>query len=1319
VDTPTLVGTIFQEKYEVLSVAGSGGMGIVFHAKQLDLNRDVAIKLLHANLIHDPEIRARFEREAHALSNLNHKNIGRFYSYGLYQDLLPFIIMEYVEGSSLRGCLNQTDKLPWQRATAIIRQVADAMAYAHELGVIHRDLSPNNIVLLQEPSPDFVKVLDFGLAKIVAPESKDVQKLTQTGALMGSIHYICPELAAGHVPDQRSDIYSLSCIFYECIAGQVPHQADNPIGLMHKHMTEAVTPPSTLVQNLPVGLEEVILKGLAKSPELRYQSMRSFITDLDLVLGNKGTECLAWADASTTQVTPQSQSTNTNKILIGSCIAIGSLLLLAALCWFSPPGLKLLSDFLLLSKPDQFRISILNQIIQQEEALDAKPAAAQLRKAIYEKLLSKKGSPKTFSLALQYARDARRNQDSAGAAYWGWEAIRQLPNLDADDIERIANLQEVCDFLESVCSTKLISSGNKLLERVAMRTRPFLTDAQYLPLLKLHIKTLRRGAPSFELVKYLDSAAFIEAQNPLQTEQAIHDANEAVSVASKVKLFDYIEALGNKVTILTSLGKNAEAKSAMAKIRETFHKSPQLALVPRALTYYAKASIACGEDGELLRTKYLPAAIAGLEQQASDNDLVASARDILIFATELHDFDMVRKLMNTAMPILKKTQLTEEDNETWENVVNNYFELFRSEQRYAGLEELADNQILHNKEQNNARWTMHWTFRKADLFKNLGRTDEALKLEEEALRQFSNNKNCQNMIPDCYCSIAMTYDLLHDQKNASIAFAKSIETSATDSKKLQCLSFWLKQPASQRDLDFCKQVISKLQAEKLKPVELADYHTTKALLFQRSGNAAEAKQEFERAIKIAAHRKNYHFQYLSRYAEFCENQNDAPKAESLYREMIALRPDYKQENSLHLALALRMQQKYSEAEKILNEILPETKGVMRISVYTHLMWICEDKGDWKKANSIYNEAFKWAKNGELLGTNEFETLVGSYVNCQMTNNQWQKMTEAVIEERIQFWRTKGSVREKQVLGWQFYLGELLFNREELSQAFKIEEEAMKEHANLAKSEPEFYSSCWRRYGERLGWTKEWARVQAALDHSYKLSDSPASRIKCLSSLLHLAYNSEDKAKTDKYRAELSDLLQKHPKLLDGRLEALAALSASNVRTNPKEADKLKLQSISLQTNQNGRAQQIWELSGWRLNYDLDGSITAAKEAMSLASDGNERLLYECRKVMAEAYLRKGDRQHAKLEVQEMLNVISENTPQFLRALIFISATQMYIKMEEPAQAEIFLQKALNCKLDKEVQQPFKDILKETALFFEKKGYTKQAKDLRSNIASKV
>lgn len=282
-----LNGAVFDNKFVILEPLGAGGMGFVYKAKQIGIERIVALKLLNAELVDSDDSAARFEREAKILSLLNHVGIARFFLYGVSADHVPYLAMEYVEGKSLRTELNEAGKFPWQQAVSLLIQVCEALCAAHKLNVIHRDLKPENIMI---GCAEKVVLIDFGLSKITDPDMAEVQKLTRTGDLIGSVNYLSPELCKGLRPDLRSDIYAAGVILYEAVSGTLPFVADTPIGVIFKQANDPPTPLNEELLQIPLQLRQVIQKCIAKNPDERYQSADELKEDLKAVLENRSVQ---------------------------------------------------------------------------------------------------------------------------------------------------------------------------------------------------------------------------------------------------------------------------------------------------------------------------------------------------------------------------------------------------------------------------------------------------------------------------------------------------------------------------------------------------------------------------------------------------------------------------------------------------------------------------------------------------------------------------------------------------------------------------------------------------------------------------------------------------------------------------------------------------------------------------------------------------------------------------------------------------------------------------------------------------------------------
>ncbi len=265
-----LVGTILDDRFQIDDVLGSGGMSVVYLATQIRVNRQVAIKTLKMQLDSKQVYRERFHREITLLCALSHPHIVTVYDCVFDEEQQPYVVMDYLRGRSLEALIKEEGTIDLDRFARIVVQVCSALEYAHKNGVIHRDLKPGNLVLMDDEM-DFVKVVDFGLAKL----NQENRKLTQSGELWGSPPYLSPEQCIGKPEDARSDIYSLGCVMYEMLTGKDPfHDGTSIYELIQYHVN---TPPPSMrsinpLLNLPNELESVIFKAMAKDPQDRYQT---------------------------------------------------------------------------------------------------------------------------------------------------------------------------------------------------------------------------------------------------------------------------------------------------------------------------------------------------------------------------------------------------------------------------------------------------------------------------------------------------------------------------------------------------------------------------------------------------------------------------------------------------------------------------------------------------------------------------------------------------------------------------------------------------------------------------------------------------------------------------------------------------------------------------------------------------------------------------------------------------------------------------------------------------------------------------------------
>jgi serine/threonine-protein kinase len=251
-------------------------MGIVYKGIDLVLERDVAVKVLHAHLVDKDSVRQRFEKEMQACINFKHPNVVSVFDYGYSPQNLPYMVMEYCPGKTLDEYLNAVKTLDIETFIKVFTQVSQALAYAHDKMVIHRDVKPKNIVLVEQGDELLAKLLDFGIAKGFA-EANTLQKLTQTGDAIGSPYYMSPEQCKSAPLDVRSDVYSIGCVMYQAISGRVPFNGENGLTTILMHINDRCPPFSMLQADLriPNALEQIILKCLEKNPNDRYQTART------------------------------------------------------------------------------------------------------------------------------------------------------------------------------------------------------------------------------------------------------------------------------------------------------------------------------------------------------------------------------------------------------------------------------------------------------------------------------------------------------------------------------------------------------------------------------------------------------------------------------------------------------------------------------------------------------------------------------------------------------------------------------------------------------------------------------------------------------------------------------------------------------------------------------------------------------------------------------------------------------------------------------------------------------------------------------------
>jgi len=272
-------GRVLGDRYRIISRLGQGGMGSVYLAEHVTLGKRMAVKVLRPEFSRDEELLDRFQHEARAASQIGQENIVEVFDFGHTPEGEAYFVMEALDGESLARVLHRDGPMPVARALPIFLQICRALGAAHQRGIVHRDLKPENVfVLRRTDGTDFVKVIDFGIAK--GPGEPNARRLTRAGSIIGTPEYMSPEQASATSIDQRSDVYAFGVLAYETLTGRLPFDGDTPLATLMKHQSDAPLPPRRLRPELPPEVEEVVLRALVKRPEGRQQSMEELASDL-------------------------------------------------------------------------------------------------------------------------------------------------------------------------------------------------------------------------------------------------------------------------------------------------------------------------------------------------------------------------------------------------------------------------------------------------------------------------------------------------------------------------------------------------------------------------------------------------------------------------------------------------------------------------------------------------------------------------------------------------------------------------------------------------------------------------------------------------------------------------------------------------------------------------------------------------------------------------------------------------------------------------------------------------------------------------------
>ncbi len=530
-------------KFRITGILGSGGMGCVYLAEHLSLRRPVALKLLHPEVEGIDEVGIRFEREAFATGRVDHPNCVSVSDFGRLEDGTLYMVLEALEGVSLFDLLEREHRVEWKRALHIGRHVLSALASAHEAGIIHRDVKPENVILVeQDGDPDFAKILDFGIAKLFDGTNlrSDDPRLTQLGVTIGTPTYIAPEQAFGQPIDARADLYALSVMLYEMIVGAPPFEAEEVIALLSMHASAEVPPFREVAPDarVPKSVEALIRDGLEKHAEDRIPSAAEYIERIDEILDSEASSLSGDGESGLREIpsivaegfrdtlAPAVARAVTKKRTPAQFIAAtATIVALMAVMVFAlgskgPDYLPTRSHFPLVAPKHSPEAEVAAQMLEQGHPKKAAAYLIEHKKEVSEKPYAQ--------MVLGHAHASAQRNILALAAYE--KAILLEPKLANDQLMR-TNLDLMLD-----------------------KKTPRLVDAA-LDFLGMLVRELEDGDAEDRLVSLASS------------DEVLHRRQHAVAVAEDVGLGDRIDRLGSYVLDLQQGKSCAARKDAVAKLR--------------------------------------------------------------------------------------------------------------------------------------------------------------------------------------------------------------------------------------------------------------------------------------------------------------------------------------------------------------------------------------------------------------------------------------------------------------------------------------------------------------------------------------------------------------------------------------------------------------------------------------------------------------------------------------------------------------------------------------------------------------------------------
>ena len=570
------VGDVLDSRYRITGVLGSGGMGCVYRAEHVAIGRPVALKLLHPEVENIEGIPQRFEREAFAIGRVDHPNCVNVSDFGQLEDGTLYMALEVLDGAPLFDLIAQEHRLPWRRALHIGRHVLHALAHAHKAGIVHRDIKPENVILVEEAGdPDFAKILDFGIAKLFDNAQVDAENpgLTQLGVVIGTPTYMAPEQAFGQPVDGRADLYSLSIMLFEMIAGVPPFEADQAVALLAMHTSSEVPAIADVAPEVrvPRSVEALIRKGLEKKREDRPGSAQEYISAIDRLLATEHEtgatarddsasltaqmragaeslrESLAPAVAKTVQTAVEFPRNRTRKELF-SGFAVGLFLFTIIVALFGAEG----PDYL----PTRSRLPL----VTPKHGPEAEAAAEMLEK----------GQPKEAAAFLQSKKTA--SDDPYAQLVLGHAHASAQRNVAAMEAYRRAISLE-----RDLAKDKLLRTNLDLMRK---KEDPRVYDAA-VDLMATLIREADDDTAADELIEMTSSGTSVRARH------------RAIQVADELGLGDRINRLESYILDLEQGSTCGDRRDAVANLRALGDK--------RAIPALRKAKTRTRTEGLLKR----------------------------------------------------------------------------------------------------------------------------------------------------------------------------------------------------------------------------------------------------------------------------------------------------------------------------------------------------------------------------------------------------------------------------------------------------------------------------------------------------------------------------------------------------------------------------------------------------------------------------------------------------------------------------------------------------------------------------------------------